>query len=129
MSDQSIVTQGNYMSYREGSRVAAFATEADRDIFEAAPDLLEACEVANRFFEQNDDFTDGEYPIPGFILDMRIAIKKARRTPLTKATGREEEHVCDVGDKWCEEGANPARHPDHDSHVGGCNCPLKKETA
>jgi len=42
MSDQSIVTQGNYMSYREGSRVAAFATEEDRDIFEAAPDLLEA---------------------------------------------------------------------------------------
>jgi hypothetical protein len=40
---------------------------------------MEACEVANRFFEDNDDFTDGEYPIPGFILDMRIAIKKARR--------------------------------------------------
>ena len=82
MSDQSIVTIGNYMSYGpDGERVAAFATEEDRDTFEAAPDLLEACEVANRFFEQNDDFTDGEYPIPGFILDMRIAIKKARRTP------------------------------------------------
>lgn len=39
-----------------------------------------------------------------------------------------EEHVCDVGDKWCQEGANPARHPDHDSHVGGCNCELKKES-
>ena len=67
----------------------AFFTDEDEDnenLILAAPDLLEACEVANRFFEQNDDFTDGEYPIPGFILDMRIAIKKARRTPLTKAT-------------------------------------------
>ena len=64
---------------------------ANARLIAAAPDLLEACEVANRFFEQNDDFTDGEYPIPGFILDMRIAIKKARRTPLTKATGQEEE--------------------------------------
>jgi len=45
------------------------------------------------------------------------------------ATNEEEEHVCDVGDKWCQEGANPYRHPDHDSHVGGCNCPLKQETA
>ena len=64
---------------------------ANARLIAAAPDLLEACEVANRFFEQNDDFTDnGEYPIPGFILDMRIAIKKARRTPLTKATGQKE---------------------------------------
>ena len=44
----------------------------------AAPDLLEACEVANQFFKENDDFTDcGEFPIPRFILDMRIAIAKA----------------------------------------------------
>ena len=43
-------------------------------------------------------------------------------------TGQKEAHVCDVEDKWCQEGANPARHPDHDSHVGGCNCELKKET-
>jgi hypothetical protein len=53
--------------------------EANARLIAAAPDLLEACEVANRFFEQNDDFTDGEYPIPGFILDMRIAIKKATK--------------------------------------------------
>ena len=66
----------------------AFFTAEDEDnenLILAAPDLLEACEVANRFFEQNDDFTDGEYPIPGFILDMRIAIAKA------KAKGQEEE--------------------------------------
>ena len=42
MSDQSIVTQGNYMSYREGSRVAAFASPDDRQLFLAAPDLLAA---------------------------------------------------------------------------------------
>ena len=41
MSDQSIETIGNYMSYGpDGERVAAFATEADRTLFEAAPDLL-----------------------------------------------------------------------------------------
>ena len=75
-----------------GSSPAFFTDEdeANARLIAAAPDLLEACEVANRFFEQNDDFTDGEYPIPGFILDMRIAIKKARRTPLTKATGQKE---------------------------------------
>jgi hypothetical protein len=59
--------------------------EANARLIASAPDLLEACEVANRFFEENDDFTDGEYPIPGFILDMRIAIKKA--------TGRCREEV------------------------------------
>jgi len=50
---------------------------ANARLIASAPELLEACEVANQFFEENDDFTDGEYPIPGFILDMRIAIKKA----------------------------------------------------
>ena len=54
--------------------------EANARLIAAAPDLLEACEVANLFFEENDDFTDlGEFPIPDFILDMRNAIKKARR--------------------------------------------------
>ncbi len=34
-------------------------------------------------------------------------------------------HVCNVDDdKWCQEGANPARHPDHDTHKGGCICLL-----
>jgi hypothetical protein len=43
MSDQSIKTIGNYMSYgTDGERVAAFATEEGRALFEAAPDLLAA---------------------------------------------------------------------------------------
>ena len=42
MSDQSIETAGNYMTHRGGSRVAGFATEQDRIIFEAAPELLAA---------------------------------------------------------------------------------------
>ena len=65
----------------------AFFTEEDAAnarLIAAAPELLEACEVASQFFEENDNFTDcGEFPIPGFILDMRIAIAKAterRRT-------------------------------------------------
>jgi hypothetical protein len=62
----------------------AFYTEEDAAnarLIASAPELLEACEVASQFFEANDDFTDcGEFPygrIPGFILDMRIAIAKA----------------------------------------------------
>ena len=43
MSDQSIKTVGNYMSYGpDGERVAAFATEQGRTVFEAAPELLAA---------------------------------------------------------------------------------------
>ena len=60
-------------------------SEANARLIAAAPELLEACEVASQFFEENDNFTDcGEFPIPGFILDMRIAIAKAagRRTEL-----------------------------------------------
>ena len=120
MSDQSIVTQGNYMSYREGSRVAGFALPDDRQLFLAAPDLLEALrDVVSQIAAYDKLFGENSCAIDDSPAQYAIA----------KATGREEEHVCDVGDKWCEEGANPARHPDHDSHVGGCNCPLKKETA
>jgi hypothetical protein len=135
MSDQSIVTQGNYMSYRWGSRVAAFATEADRTLFEAAPNTLAALKALLEIMEDDhykcdlhsdedcDLTTEGGWHVKHH--EMRLA-----KQAIDKATGREEEHVCDVGDKWCEEGANPARHPDHDSHVGGCNCPLgQKETA
>ena len=35
-------------------------------------------------------------------------------------------HKCDIDDKYCQEGANPYRHPDHDSHIGGCVCELGK---
>jgi len=37
---------------------------------------------------------------------------------------RDVNHTCDPTDKYCREGANPRRHPDHDSHTGGCICPL-----
>ena len=33
-------------------------------------------------------------------------------------------HICSMNDKYCSEGANPARHPDHNSHMGGCICKL-----
>jgi|TARA_R110000824_G_scaffold22325_11_gene81872 hypothetical protein len=35
-------------------------------------------------------------------------------------------HICDTDNKYCQEGANPYRHPDHDSHMGGCVCELGK---
>jgi hypothetical protein len=73
------------MAYTAGPSDYGDAAEANARLIASAPELLEACEVASRFFEENDDFTDGEYPIPGFILDMRIAIKKA--------TGRRREEV------------------------------------
>jgi hypothetical protein len=73
------------LAYTAGPSDYGDAAEANARLIAASPELLEACEVANRFFEENDDFTDGEYPIPGFILDMRIAIKKA--------TGRCREEV------------------------------------
>ena len=37
---------------------------------------------------------------------------------------RDVEHICSINDKYCQEGANPNRHPDHDSHMGGCICSL-----
>ena len=33
-------------------------------------------------------------------------------------------HICNLSDKYCREGAAPARHPDHNSHMGGCICKL-----
>jgi len=37
---------------------------------------------------------------------------------------RNVEHTCDIDDKYCQEGADPNRHPDHDTHIGGCICSL-----
>ena len=34
----------------------------------------------------------------------------------------ENKHICNPSDKYCQEGANPYRHPNHDSHITGCNC-------
>ena len=72
-------------------------------------------------YEPDKDFVSIQKEIPE-----QERIPEYFRKLVTKMD--EEEHVCDVGDKWCQEGANPARHPDHDSHVGGCNCELKKES-
>lgn len=40
---------------------------------------------------------------------------------------RDVEHICSINDKYCQEGANPNRHPDHDSHMGGCICSLGEQ--
>ena len=53
---------------------------------------------------------------------------------MTKNVG----HLCSMDDKYCREGADPARqdsslpvnHPtQHDSHMGGCICPLGDKRA
>ena len=36
-------------------------------------------------------------------------------------------HECDINDKYCQEGANSNRHPDHDSHITGCTCELRHD--
>ena len=82
MSDQSIVTQGNYMSYRWGSRVAAFATEADRTLFEAAPELLVVLRYALADLQDvMPEFEpSGDRTHPGWqtIEDIKVALAKAK---------------------------------------------------
>lgn len=41
-------TSGNYMVYRDGAGVAGFAREDDRNLFQSAPELLEALETIVR---------------------------------------------------------------------------------
>jgi hypothetical protein len=36
-------------------------------------------------------------------------------------------HLCSEDDKYCREGMDPARHPEHGGHKGGCICPLGEE--
>ena len=43
---KTIKTSGNYMVYRDGARVAGFALEDDRNLFQSAPELLEAAQAA-----------------------------------------------------------------------------------
>ena len=41
-------------------------------------DMLAALQVADQFFQENDDFTEGgEFPIPEFIQNIRNAISRA----------------------------------------------------
>ena len=42
MRKREIKTQGNYMAYRDGERVAGFALPNDLQLFKAAPALLAA---------------------------------------------------------------------------------------
>ena len=80
MSDQSIKTVGNYMSYGpDGERVAAFATEQDRTVFEAAPELLAALR----------DLMDAEGGEPGMTEDQKAAWLQAEAA-IAKATGGQE---------------------------------------
>jgi hypothetical protein len=58
MSDQSIKTVGNYMSYGpDGERVAAFATEQDRTVFEALVDLIAGHNLSQ---DEPDEYPDEE---------------------------------------------------------------------
>ena len=42
--------------------------------------LVEAAQEADKFFQQNDEFTEmGEYPVPGFIQDLRNAIAEVTK--------------------------------------------------
>lgn len=42
--------------------------------------LVKAAQEADEFFRQNDDFTEmGEYPVPGFIQDLRNALSEVTK--------------------------------------------------
>jgi hypothetical protein len=94
MSDQRIVTQGNYMSYGpDGERIAAFATEADRTTFEAAPDLL----AALRQLMEWEGF-DGGFPGSGHDEDTdrrQQEVWQDAQDAIDKATGNSR--ACLVG--------------------------------
>ncbi len=51
--------------------------QPDNNLTEAAPDLLEALLGMVSFCDANDNFTDGEFKIPDFILQAHAAIAKA----------------------------------------------------
>ena len=51
--------------------------QPDNNLTEAAPDLLEALRVMVSFCDANDNFIDGEFEIPDFILQAHAAIAKA----------------------------------------------------
>jgi hypothetical protein len=78
---RTIRTQGNYMTHRGGSRVAGFALPDDRQLFLAAPDLLEAAVHALEVLR------DREWSGIGHLRSqLEEAIAKANAT-----TGQEEE--------------------------------------
>ena len=41
--------------------------------------LIDAAKVADEFFQQNDDFTEGEFPVPGFIQDLRNSLAEVTK--------------------------------------------------
>ena len=56
MRKREIKTQGNYMAYRDGERVAGFALPNDLQLFKAAPELLAALKALLDSIE-NVDFS------------------------------------------------------------------------
>jgi hypothetical protein len=71
-------TQGNHMAHRDGSRVAAFALLEDRQLFLAAPKLLEAAIHALEVLQGRDWSGIGH---------LRSQLEDA----IAKAQGQEEE--------------------------------------
>ena len=77
--DMSTKTAGNYVVYRDGARVAAFALEEDMRLFAAAPSLLALVEML-------DEWVDAEEA--GDLIDMS-SIRLAIRETIAEATGKE----------------------------------------
>lgn len=61
----SIKTAGNFVVMKDGMRIAAFADEADKRLFEAAPDLVETLRMVQaqlQLWEDAGVMYDGNFP-------------------------------------------------------------------
>lgn len=74
-------TQGNFMVIKDGMRVAAFADEGDKRLFDAAPDLLAAVKECRKLLIDIDD-TEGLVDEDRLLLDqLNTVIAKATNQP------------------------------------------------